>query len=99
PVGGKAWLGLPVPRHQRRDYASAGRAAPGAAPGQTAERAWWTSRAADGLGFSEEPGLGHRPGGLAAWPAGTLGAGRQSRSGRTVGRTVRGPDARRGVVS
>src|SRR5258708_38389717 len=99
PPGGKAWLGLPAARHQRRDYASAGAAAPRAAPGQTAERAGWTSRAVDGLGFSEEAGVGARAGGLAARPSGTLDVGQQSRSGRTLGRVVRAPHARRGIVS
>src|SRR5260221_234037 len=99
PPGGKAWLGLPAARHQRRDYASAGAAAPRAAPGQTAERAGWTSRAADGLGFSEEACVGARAGGLAARPSGTLAVGQQSRSGRTLGRVVRAPHARRGIVS
>src|SRR5882672_5452663 len=99
PAGGQAWLGLPVARHQRRNYASAGRAAPGAAPGQTAERAGWTGAAADGLDLSEEAGLGACAGDLAAWPSGTLAAGQQSRSGRTPGRVVRAPHARRGVVS
>src|SRR6266851_2839048 len=99
PPGGKAWLGLPAARHQRRDHASAGAAAPRAAPGQTAERAWRTSRAVDGLGFSEEAGVGARAGGLAAWPSGTLAAGQQSRSGRTPGRAVRAPHACRGLIS
>src|SRR5258708_34035900 len=63
PPGGKARLGLPAARHQGRDYVSAGRAAPSAAPRQTAERAGWTSRAVDGLGFSEEAVVGARASG------------------------------------
>src|ERR1700716_347249 len=78
PPGGKAWLGLPAAGHQRRHHASAGAAAPSAAPGQTAERAWRTSAAADRLDLSEEAGVGARAGGLAARPSGTLAAGQQS---------------------
>src|SRR5258707_15033725 len=99
PPGGKPWLGLPAARHQRRDYPSAGRAAPSAAPGQTAERAGWTSRAVDGLGFSEEAGVGARARGLAARPSGTPAVGQQSRSGRTLVRVVRTPAAGGRIVS
>src|SRR5258707_1659073 len=99
PPGGKAWLGLPAAGHQRCHHASAGAAAPRAAPGQTAERAWRTSAAADRLDLSEEAGVGARAGGLAARPSGTVAAGQQSRSRRTLCRVARAPYARRGIVS